>query len=150
MTRAIRSARTRSPGRSAIGLTVSLIQWRGSTPNDPNFIGGAAFASGEYRRFARTGSTPCAENCFSTTSMVVRTASGRFARTVEPSRREAFSWDDMQWIRALWKGLIVIKGVLSADDAKRSLDRGAAAVVVSNHGGRQLDAFQRVCRFYRK
>jgi isopentenyl diphosphate isomerase/L-lactate dehydrogenase-like FMN-dependent dehydrogenase len=54
-------------------------------------------------------------------------------------KREAFSWDDIQWIRALWKGPIVIKGVLSADDAKRSLDHGAAAVVVSNHGGRQLD-----------
>jgi isopentenyl diphosphate isomerase/L-lactate dehydrogenase-like FMN-dependent dehydrogenase len=53
--------------------------------------------------------------------------------------RAAFSWDDMPWIRALWKGPIVIKGVLSADDAKRSLDHGAAAVVVSNHGGRQLD-----------
>jgi L-lactate dehydrogenase (cytochrome) len=54
-------------------------------------------------------------------------------------KREAFSWEDMPWIRALWKGPIVIKGVLSAQDAKRSLDHGAAAVVVSNHGGRQLD-----------
>jgi L-lactate dehydrogenase (cytochrome) len=54
-------------------------------------------------------------------------------------KREAFSWDDMQWIRTLWKGPIVIKGVLSAEDAKQSLDNGAAAVVVSNHGGRQLD-----------
>jgi isopentenyl diphosphate isomerase/L-lactate dehydrogenase-like FMN-dependent dehydrogenase len=54
-------------------------------------------------------------------------------------KREAFSWGDMQWIRTLWKGPIVIKGVLSAEDAKRSLDNGAAAVVVSNHGGRQLD-----------
>jgi L-lactate dehydrogenase (cytochrome) len=54
-------------------------------------------------------------------------------------KREAFSWYDMPWIRALWKGPIVIKGVLSAEDAKRSLDHGAAAVVVSNHGGRQLD-----------
>jgi L-lactate dehydrogenase (cytochrome) len=53
--------------------------------------------------------------------------------------RAAFSWDDMQWIRALWKGPIVFKGILSAEDAKRSLDHGAAAVVVSNHGGRQLD-----------
>lgn len=53
--------------------------------------------------------------------------------------REAFSWHDMPWIRALWKGPIVIKGVLSAEDARRSLDNGAAAVVVSNHGGRQLD-----------
>jgi len=54
-------------------------------------------------------------------------------------KRQAFTWSDMQWIRALWKGPIVIKGVLSAEDAKRSLDHGAAAVVVSNHGGRQLD-----------
>lgn len=54
-------------------------------------------------------------------------------------KREAFTWSDMQWIRALWKGPIVIKGVLSEEDAKRSLDYGAAAVVVSNHGGRQLD-----------
>jgi L-lactate dehydrogenase (cytochrome) len=54
-------------------------------------------------------------------------------------KREAFTWSDMQWIRTLWKGPIVIKGVLSAEDARRSLDHGAAAVVVSNHGGRQLD-----------
>jgi isopentenyl diphosphate isomerase/L-lactate dehydrogenase-like FMN-dependent dehydrogenase len=53
--------------------------------------------------------------------------------------REPFSWDDLQWVRALWKRPFVIKGVLSADDAKRSVDHGAAGVVVSNHGGRQLD-----------
>lgn len=53
--------------------------------------------------------------------------------------RAAFSWEDMKWIRDLWKGPIVIKGVLSAEDAVRSLDYGAAAIVVSNHGGRQLD-----------
>jgi L-lactate dehydrogenase (cytochrome) len=53
--------------------------------------------------------------------------------------RGAFFWNDMAWIRDLWKGLIVIKGVLTAEDAQRSLDHGAAAVVVSNHGGRQLD-----------
>jgi L-lactate dehydrogenase (cytochrome) len=54
-------------------------------------------------------------------------------------KRTAFSWDDMSWIRALWKGPIVIKGVLTGDDARKSVDYGAAAVVVSNHGGRQLD-----------
>ncbi len=53
--------------------------------------------------------------------------------------RTAFSWEDMSWIRALWKGPIVIKGVLTADDAKRAIEYGAAAVIVSNHGGRQLD-----------
>jgi L-lactate dehydrogenase (cytochrome) len=51
----------------------------------------------------------------------------------------AITWDDLRWIRAAWRGPLVIKGVLTADDARRSVDGGAAAVVVSNHGGRQLD-----------
>jgi L-lactate dehydrogenase (cytochrome) len=45
----------------------------------------------------------------------------------------------LKWIRDLWKGPIVVKGVLIAEDAKRAVDEGAAAIVVSNHGGRQLD-----------
>jgi isopentenyl diphosphate isomerase/L-lactate dehydrogenase-like FMN-dependent dehydrogenase len=49
------------------------------------------------------------------------------------------SWDDMRWIRAMWPGPIVAKGILTGDDARRAVDEGAAAVVVSNHGGRQLD-----------
>lgn len=53
--------------------------------------------------------------------------------------RSTVSWDDMAWIRDAWRGPIVIKGVLSAEDARRSLDVGAEAIVVSNHGGRQLD-----------
>ncbi len=51
----------------------------------------------------------------------------------------AVTWNDLRWIRNLWPGLIVIKGVLTADDARRAIDEGAAAIVVSNHGGRQLD-----------
>jgi isopentenyl diphosphate isomerase/L-lactate dehydrogenase-like FMN-dependent dehydrogenase len=49
------------------------------------------------------------------------------------------SWDDFQWIREAWQGPIVVKGVHTADDARRAVDHGASAVVVSNHGGRQLD-----------
>ena len=49
------------------------------------------------------------------------------------------TWDDLHWLRQLWTGPIVVKGVLTGDDAKRAVDHGAAAVVVSNHGGRQLD-----------
>ena len=56
--------------------------------------------------------------------------------------RGAFIWDDMTWIRQLWTGPIVIKGVLTAEDALRSLDYGASGIVVSNHGGRQLDGVQ--------
>lgn len=49
------------------------------------------------------------------------------------------SWDDLKWIRDAWQGKVVVKGVHTADDARRAMDAGADAVVVSNHGGRQLD-----------
>lgn len=48
-------------------------------------------------------------------------------------------WDDFAWIREAWQGPLVVKGVHTGDDARRAIDHGAAAVVVSNHGGRQLD-----------
>ena len=48
-------------------------------------------------------------------------------------------WDDVAWIRKLWPRKLVLKGVLDADDARRAADMGADAIVVSNHGGRQLD-----------
>jgi L-lactate dehydrogenase (cytochrome) len=51
----------------------------------------------------------------------------------------AVCWDDVRWIREAWDGPIVIKGVHTADDARRAVDAGAQALVVSNHGGRQLD-----------
>ena len=50
------------------------------------------------------------------------------------------TWEDLRWIRELWPGPIIVKGLLIADDARRAMDEGAAAVVVSNHGGRQLDS----------
>jgi isopentenyl diphosphate isomerase/L-lactate dehydrogenase-like FMN-dependent dehydrogenase len=53
--------------------------------------------------------------------------------------RGAFAWQDLKWIRELWRGPIVIKGILTTEDARRCVDEGAAAIVVSNHGGRQLD-----------
>jgi L-lactate dehydrogenase (cytochrome) len=49
------------------------------------------------------------------------------------------SWSDFAWIRDTWKGPIIAKGVHTADDARQAIDHGADAVVVSNHGGRQLD-----------
>lgn len=51
----------------------------------------------------------------------------------------AVSWSDLAWIREAWGGPIVVKGVHTADDARKAVDAGADAVVVSNHGGRQLD-----------
>ena len=49
------------------------------------------------------------------------------------------SWSDLKWIRDAWAGKVVVKGVHTADDARRAIDAGAEAIVVSNHGGRQLD-----------
>jgi len=49
------------------------------------------------------------------------------------------SWDDFRWIRDAWGGPVVVKGVHTADDARRAVGEGAEAIVVSNHGARQLD-----------
>ena len=49
------------------------------------------------------------------------------------------TWEDFSWIREQWRGPIVAKGIITIDDAKRAVGAGVSAVVVSNHGGRQLD-----------
>jgi len=54
--------------------------------------------------------------------------------------RSRVTWDDFHWIRKLWPGPLVAKGVLTGDDARRAIDHGANGIVVSNHGGRQLDS----------
>lgn len=51
----------------------------------------------------------------------------------------SLTWDDVKWLRSKWKKRLVVKGILSAEDAKIARDCGADAVVISNHGGRQLD-----------
>jgi L-lactate dehydrogenase (cytochrome) len=51
----------------------------------------------------------------------------------------AVTWADFHWIHDCWRGPIVVKGVLTSDDARRAIDEGAGAISVSNHGGRQLD-----------
>jgi L-lactate dehydrogenase (cytochrome) len=49
------------------------------------------------------------------------------------------SWSDLEWVRKQWNGPLIIKGILDPDDAKKAAASGADAIVVSNHGGRQLD-----------
>jgi len=48
-------------------------------------------------------------------------------------------WHDLEWFRSLWQGPVAIKGIMTAEDARRAVECGADAVIVSNHGGRQLD-----------
>ncbi len=49
------------------------------------------------------------------------------------------SWKDVEWIAGIWPGKLILKGILDAEDARTAAKTGAAALVVSNHGGRQLD-----------
>jgi L-lactate dehydrogenase (cytochrome) len=51
----------------------------------------------------------------------------------------AIGWDDIEWYRSLWPGPIALKGIMSPEDAGRAAERGVEAIIVSNHGGRQLD-----------
>lgn len=56
------------------------------------------------------------------------------------------TWKDFEWLRVVWPGPIVVKGVLTGEDARRSIDAGAAGIIVSNHGGRQLDSVSATLR----
>src|SRR5579864_545325 len=62
-----------------------------------------------------------------------------YADVVAALEQSMVSWDDLRWMRDAWQGPIVVKGVHTADDALKAIDAGASAIVVSNHGGRQLD-----------
>jgi L-lactate dehydrogenase (cytochrome) len=52
---------------------------------------------------------------------------------------QTLNWKDVEWIKSIWPGTLIIKGILDADDAQIAVKTGAAALIVSNHGGRQLD-----------
>jgi isopentenyl diphosphate isomerase/L-lactate dehydrogenase-like FMN-dependent dehydrogenase len=54
-------------------------------------------------------------------------------------RRDAHDWRDVAWLRSAWPGKLVVKGILSVDDARLAAQHGADGILVSNHGGRQLD-----------
>ncbi len=56
------------------------------------------------------------------------------------------TWDDIAWVREHWNGRLMVKGVLDPEDARRAVDAGVDAVVVSNHGGRQLDSVPSTAR----
>lgn len=53
--------------------------------------------------------------------------------------QSTITWEDLRWIHDIWQGPVIVKGVLTGEDARRAIDVGASAIVVSNHGGRQLD-----------
>jgi len=64
----------------------------------------------------------------------------RRGREASRMHRDVHDWRDIVWLRAAWPGKLVIKGILTSDDARLAAEHGADGIVVSNHGGRQLDS----------
>lgn len=72
-------------------------------------------------------------------NIVINGAPMGYADVAAALEQSMVSWSDLKWIREAWQGPIVVKGVHIGEDARRAIDEGADAIVVSNHGGRQLD-----------
>jgi L-lactate dehydrogenase (cytochrome) len=84
-------------------------------------------------RFLADGGMPALPNVVTETGPLQATDVGRALENAH------VCWEDLKWIRQSWDGPVVIKGVMSAEDAQRAVDEGADGIVVSNHAGRQLD-----------
>jgi L-lactate dehydrogenase (cytochrome) len=63
-----------------------------------------------------------------------------FKEWVDAQFDPSVTWDDIAWVREHWGGRLLVKGVLDPEDARRAVDAGVDGIVVSNHGGRQLDS----------
>ncbi len=142
--------RARRAGFSALVVTVDT-PVAGLRERDPRngmkeLLGTSVFAKIPYLpdflahpgwlvSFLRDGGVPKLEN-------VVTPGNGamELVDVAAALARATVTWEDLRWIRELWPGPIVVKGLLTGDDARRAADEGASAVVVSNHGGRQLDS----------
>ncbi len=122
-------ARARAAGYSALVVTIDTHIW-GSIPHAWQFVTRPRWvidylADGAPRVFPNVelpgiGAMPCGDVGVLLEETIV-------------------TWQDLRWMRDAWKGPVVVKGVHTGDDARHAIDAGADAVVVSNHGGRQLD-----------
>ncbi|HET8976815.1 MAG TPA: L-lactate dehydrogenase [Solirubrobacteraceae bacterium] len=86
-------------------------------------VGGRPLTFGNLEKMVPGGRTPVA-----------------FKQWVDSQFDPSVTWDDLAWARRNWSGKLVVKGVLDAEDARRAVDAGVDGVIVSNHGGRQLDS----------
>ena len=148
--------RARKAGFSALVITVDTpvagIRERDPRNGMKELLGSSPFAKipflpnilahpGWLIAFLRDGGVPRLEN------IVIPGKGAMELLDVNAALADAtVTWADLKWIRHSWSGPIIVKGVLIADDARRAIDEGAAAVVVSNHGGRQLDSVSATLR----
>ena len=149
-------ARARAAGYSALVITVDTAV-AGMRERDPRngmkeLLGGSFLEKLPYlpeilthprwlARFLADGGVPRLENI-----VVPGQGPMKLIDVAAALLDAAVTWDDLRWIRKVWPGPFVVKGILTAEDAERAVDEGAAAVVVSNHGGRQLDSVSATIR----
>ena len=69
-----------------------------------------------------------------------------FRQWVDSQFDPSVTWDDIAWVRENWTGKLIVKGVLDPEDARRAVEAGVDGIVVSNHGGRQLDSVPSTAR----
>jgi len=136
-------ARAREEGCEALFLTVDLAV-PGSRYRDARAVGGRARRA--YELMGRpswlwdVGIRGRPISLGNLEPIVGRSAPlGDFQKWIHDNFDPSVNWKDVDWIRQQWKGPLIIKGILDPDDAREAAANGADGVVVSNHGGRQLD-----------
>ena len=133
---AVVGARHRDTRNAAVGEASSWAKLRRGTDliGHPHWIrsvalGGRPLTFGNLEKAVPDASTPAA-----------------FRSWVDAQFDPSVTWDDIAWVRENWSERLVVKGVLDAEDARRAADAGVDGIVVSNHGGRQLDSVPSTAR----
>jgi L-lactate dehydrogenase (cytochrome) len=150
-------ARARAVGSPVLLLTIDLAvvgarhrDTRNAVVGDPGLWGkvrrGLDLAS--HPRWIRTTALGGRPLTFGNLEKAVPEARSpaAFKDWVDAQFDPSVTWDDIAWVREQWPGQLVVKGVLDPEDARRAADVGVDGLVVSNHGGRQLDAVPSTAR----
>ena len=113
-------------------------------------LAGASGFPGDLRRYAQAARRPGwawdvgllgGPHQLGNVAPVLRSQTGLedFFRWMRENFDPSVTWRDLEWVRSEWKGPLILKGVMEPEDAKQAVALGADAIIVSNHGGRQLD-----------
>ena len=143
-------AQAQSAGCSALVFTVDMPVPGTRYRDHRSGLAGAASVAGQARRFLQASKKPHwawnvgvrgGPHTLGTVAPVLKGKTGieDFFAWMGANFDPSVTWDDLRWVRERWKGPLILKGILDADDACRAAELGADGVVVSNHGGRQLD-----------
>ena len=114
-------------GMNATGLRASLLR-AGQVAARPGWIWDVALRGKPLRFGCLDGQVPDARNL------------NAFKAWVDAQFDASVTWRDIEWLRGRWQGRLLLKGILEVEDARQAVGVGADGIVVSNHGGRQLDS----------